>query len=417
VTPDFSSNQNNYFGAAPSGTEQVYMRSLPGGRGANVTLVDAEYDWNNSHEDFIVSSTLITGQRYTGFGNDHGTAVLGELVGRDNGLGVIGGAPDATMKLAGVMFSGVRNVASAVTNSSSQLTVGDVILIEQQEDGPGAGSSDYVPVEWVQSVFDAISAATAAGRIVVEPAGNGSQNLDDPIFQSKFNRATRDSRAIIVGAGDANNARLSFSDYGSRVDVQAHGTSVTTTGYGDLYGANANEFYTAGFSGTSSASPIIASVAVTVQGYQKYHGRAVLTAAGMASTLKSGGSPQTGNTAQNIGPKPNLRNIVPLLDAGPPPSVSISGPQTLTLHQSGQYFANVSGGTAPFTYEWRSRNCGPSFGCGAWQNWFSTGSQNYTFASINSCGLNEIDLESRVTDAISRVGYSPTYIIRISNPC
>jgi len=100
-----------------------------------------------------------------------------------------------------------------------------------------------------------------------------------------------------------------------------------------------------------------------------------------------------------------------------PPSVSISGPQTLTLHQSAQYFANVYGGTQPYTYEWRDRDCGPQFGCSAWANWFSTGSQNYTFASINGCGLNEIDLESRVTDALSRIGYSSTYIIHISNPC
>jgi len=101
----------------------------------------------------------------------------------------------------------------------------------------------------------------------------------------------------------------------------------------------------------------------------------------------------------------------------PPLGVYISGPAQLMLHESGQYFANASGGVGPYTYAWRSRNCGPAVGCGAWQSWYSTGSQNYTFASINSCGYNEIDLEARVTDSRSIFAYSLTYVIRITNPC
>ncbi len=100
-------------------------------------------------------------------------------------------------------------------------------------------------------------------------------------------------------------------------------------------------------------------------------------------------------------------------------SVSISGPQYVTRYQSAQYFATPTNGTAPYTYEWRSRQCtdGGGYNCGAWQNWFSTGAQNYTYASINSCGLARNELQARVTDAVPSTATSYTYPIWITNPC
>ena len=41
-------------------------------------------------------------------------------------------------------------------DENNEFHVGDVVLIEQQADGPGAGDSDYVPMEWKQASFDAI---------------------------------------------------------------------------------------------------------------------------------------------------------------------------------------------------------------------------------------------------------------------
>jgi hypothetical protein len=99
-----------------------------------------------------------------------------------------------------------------------------------------------------------------------------------------------------------------------------------------------------------------------------------------------------------------------------PPTVTISGPTSATLHQSVADTASVTGGIAPYTYSWRSRQCGNS-GCGAWQNWISTGSQNYTYVSVNNCGITRTELQARVNDAGGAVDDSPTYSIYISNPC
>lgn len=316
ATPNFTPNQNNYFGAAPSGTENVYARSLAGGRGAGIRLIDIEYDWYYNHEDLGLSvANVIAGTPFAGFGNNHGTAVLGVLVARDNGFGVTGGAPDAIIRLASPYFGGDYRPADAIAAASNYADPGDVILLEQQANGPASGSSDFVPLEWITSVYDAIRVATQAGRVVVEAAGNGNQNLDATIFNGRFNRLGTDSRAIIVGAGDGTNARLSFSTYGSRLDVQAHGTSVTTTGYGGLFGTSGFNFYTSGFNGTSSASAVVAAAATVMQGHLRFRGRALLTAPEMASLLQATGSPQTGSTAQRIGPKPNLRAALARLDA------------------------------------------------------------------------------------------------------
>lgn len=109
-----------------------------------------------------------------------------------------------------------------------------------------------------------------------------------------------------------------------------------------------------------------------------------------------------------------LRWLYPL----PVFEASISGPQYVARYQSAQYFGNSINGVGPYTYEWRSRQCYDSngFNCGTWQNWFSTGSQNYTYASINSCSLWRNELQVRITGGDGRVATSSTYPIWITSP-
>ena len=306
VTADFTPLQG-YLGQAPQGIEATYARTQPGGAGQGVTVVDLEYDWNFAHEDLgLPPATLIGGQRYTGFGDDHGTAVLGELFGRANGFGVSGGVFSATPRTVGAFFNGQYNPANAVAVAAANMAVGDVLLIEQQAVGPN-GAEKYVPLEWIPSVYDAIRLATQAGKIVVEAGGNGAQNLDAPEFNGRFNRQQFDSRALIVGAGNAQHAILSFSDYGTRVDLQGWGIGVVTTGYGDFSGTTKADYYTDEFSGTSSASPIVAAAAAAVQGYVKAQGKPALSPSELRSLLISTGTPQTGDLSRSIGPLPNLR--------------------------------------------------------------------------------------------------------------
>jgi subtilisin-like proprotein convertase family protein len=318
TTPNFEPQQG-YLDAAPTGIGARDAWNLPGGRGQGVLVIDIEYDWNTAHED--LESALGQELCYVPAGNftDHGTAVLGEMGGGDNGYGVTGAVHGATFGMVTQDPVGMSNsVSRAITCATPLMGPGDVMLLETQSNGP----LGLLPSEWNQDVFDAVSIATAAGITVVAAAGNGNVDLDDPAHGGLFNRAVRDSGAIIVGAGappdtgQPDRSRLSFSTYGSRVDVQGWGSSVTTSGYGGLFtgGGDPNQYYTSGFNGTSSASPIVASAAAALQGIRMASGAPPLDPTVVRQVLTDTGTPQqSGPFPGNIGPRPDLDAAVAAL--------------------------------------------------------------------------------------------------------
>src|SRR5262249_810000 len=162
--------------------------------------------------------------------------------------------------------------------------------------------------------------------IVVEPASNGSENLDDPIYNGVFNRANRDSGAIVVGAGmppegiygpGPDRSPTATTDFGSRVDVQGWGDSITTCGYGDIrHNEGQNNLYTGRFGGTSGASAMVAAAAAVIESIAKAENRPPLPPAVLRQLLVSAGTAQTGDPGQHIGPRPNLRAAIQALDSG-----------------------------------------------------------------------------------------------------
>jgi serine protease len=208
--------------------------------------------------------------------------------------------------------------ARAIGLATGFLGKGDVIIIEQQIFVCQTLFYPYGPLEWLQPVFDAVSTATAKGIIVVEAAGNGRMNLDNSICNDKFNRDVRDSLAIIVGAGSStDHSRLDFSSYGSRVDVQGWGEKVTTTGYGDAFNpGDIRQKYTKVFSGTSSATPIVAGAVLDIQGILKGCGAELLAPAIMRQTLVDTGTPQANPGTGHIGPLPHIKPAVQAIAPG-----------------------------------------------------------------------------------------------------
>lgn len=265
---DPSQMNQGYENAAPDGIDAEFAWPLAGGDGAGMDWVDLEQGWTLNHEDLNAAGiTLISGTNTAYFG--HGTAVLGEVAGVDNTLGVVGIAPAAGARVVSQYQPGGYNTAQAILSAIAVMDFGDVLLLEAQTTSSAA--TGFVPVEVEQATFDAIRLATALGVVVVEAGANGSEDLDaytDPVLGRILDRSSadfRDSGAIMVGASSSAvpHTRMWFTNFGSRIDCYAWGENITTTG--DGWTGNLTTTYTSSFGGTSGASPIVTGAAVIVQ--------------------------------------------------------------------------------------------------------------------------------------------------------
>jgi subtilisin family serine protease len=311
-TPSYRAQQG-YLDPAPGGINAPAAWKERGGRGDAVWFADIEGAWNAKHEDLPTDRIHAIGRPMRSRDWEmHGTAVLGEVVSRDNNLGMLGIAPD----VARVVTSSVTDVsaAAAIDLAQAELRPGDVLLIELHAIGP---RGRFLPMEYWDDVFDVIQIASARGVVVIEAAGNGAEDLDHEAYKGKLDRRVRDSGAIMVGAGApalkgwTDRSRLDFSNFGTRVDVQGWGRMVATNDYGDLQGCDATtRKYTNQFAGTSSASPIVAGAVLLVESIIKTEKKCALPPKELRKVLIDTGSPQTdgphGSAKQRIGPRPDL---------------------------------------------------------------------------------------------------------------
>lgn len=283
-----------------------------GAMGQGVRISDCEYGWNPTHEDFNeIDLHLEPGQTihpnvFANGWEQHGTAAAGVSYAMVNEYGCNGMAPQAEIYTypEWTVQEGGRRV-TCITNAIAASMPGDVVLLEMQT----SGVNGYVPAEYALGVWTVTKTGTDAGVIVVGAAGNGAEDLDAPEYADYMARG--DSGAILVGAGTSffHNA-LSFSTYGSRVNIQAWGEGVQTLGYGDIAfnGSDPDQWYTSGFSGTSSASSIAAPACALIQSFQLDTYGTPMSPATMRQLLIDTGWPQ--GTGGHIGPAINLRNAL-----------------------------------------------------------------------------------------------------------
>ncbi|MFC0038330.1 S8 family serine peptidase [Actinomadura rayongensis] len=303
----------------------------------NSTFIVGIYDrkniWNLCHEEFTgrpggapVNVLPLVGpacnSRYDAM---HGTSTLGIIAADDgNGKGISGLVPNA-----GIQLSTSNDLAAA----AAALNAGDVLDLEWGIYNSAGDGLD--PAEASTYYYQVILGAVQRGVSVIEPATNEGIDLDDPSDPGGAAVMARpDSGAIMVGAGapprpsgadcpgpsaPAERSKLDFSDYGSRVNVQAYGECAATTGVdaaNDLTPTetdpNRQYWY---FSGTSSATPIVAGAVAALQGIAKKYGTP-LEPRQLRQLLVQTGTPQTGDTSKHIGPQPNLRAAVSYLRGG-----------------------------------------------------------------------------------------------------
>lgn len=318
--------RQGYLEPAPLGINAPYAWSIKGGDGKGTTFVDMEYGWLFSHEDLVNQKIeLMSGQNKSEH-HDHGTSVLGIVSAEDNKIGGIGIAPKAKVKVVSqIRDNGMYNTADAILSAVNHMQAGDILLLEAQATYEGYGDKNYLPVEVKPDIFDAIRLGTNKGIIIIEAGANGGNDLDqfrDRNGKQVLNRNSpdfKDSGAIMVGAASARvpHKRSYFSNYGSRVDVYGWGNAVDTTD------AKPREFmtnlYTSSFSGTSSASPIIAGAAASIQGITKTNLGKVYTPSQLRDILSdpSTGTKSNDPASDKIGVLPDLKAIVSKLGFSP----------------------------------------------------------------------------------------------------
>lgn len=329
--------------------DQTYLDSDPGVNmkfawemditGEGIRVRDVEYGFNPNHEDLVDQNiTLADGMTINSQASElyteHGTSVFGILGANKGEYGVSGMVYNAAEFILFPEWqeSGYDRV-EAVTKAIENSDIGDVIIYEMQTGGQG---NNYVPAEYDATIWDLTKAATDTGIIIVAAAGNGNQNLDNPFYNSYNDRG--DSGAIIVGAGtpDIDHNRINTwwgSTYGSRVNLQAWGENVRTSGYGDFseIGGDFNQRYV-DFNGTSSATPIVAACVIALQSYYYELTGEYLTGSQLKTILIDTGIPQGDPENGNIGPFPDMEAAIQKLQDEYLTTFDINNKQTFKIY-------------------------------------------------------------------------------------
>ena len=301
----------DYLDPAPLGIGVQCAWKQLGGDGEGMWFVDLEQNWDLHHPDLPDPPiSLISGLRR--YEQSHGTSVLGIVVAVDNAEFHVGIAPKASARVISEWRpadASRTNPADAIMEVIAMLRFGDVLLLETQY--LRESDRSLWPSEGQMAVRNAIRAGVALGIVVVEAAGNGGNNLDEYVDASGnriLNQAGEDpdnSCAILVGAASAAlpHSRVRSSNFGKRVNCYAWGESVNTL--------DAEEpLFTANFSGTSSASAIVAGAALVIQGIAKKKFGRCYEPRELRSILSNQGTPSGNPATDRIGVMPDLCKII-----------------------------------------------------------------------------------------------------------
>ncbi|MFD1215971.1 S8 family peptidase [Microbulbifer celer] len=365
AVPDFTHRQGYLYSREGNpedsyvlgGVDAHHAWTLPGGDGSGVDVVTTEIGaFNNNHVDLpqpfmVVGDYVIDG---------HDTASAGIIASLDNGFGTTGIAHGARL---GYAKYGVDRMIQAAEQlpPGSVMQVGIHYLHNSLDQHIGCGSSCYMPLDYYDGPYDAVRYITQElGVHVVAAAGNGNINLDHSYFNGRFDPNQRDSGSLLVGAADpATGLRASFSNYGKRVGTFSWGWNVTTTGYGGLYNET-NAKYTATFSGTSSANPIVAGAVASLQGIASAAGLGALDTGDMRELVNLTGYPMQNGDDTTIGTHPDLRAAAELLlgNTGGTNRAPLVSVPTGTVVSEGESFELAANASDPdgdtLTFQWQA---------------------------------------------------------------
>lgn len=228
------------------GLDRLDQRNLPlnssysydrDGQGIKTYIVDTGV--RSTHSEFagrmVTGFSAINDGRGTTDCQGHGTHVAGTVAGT-----VYGVAKKASVVPVRVLDCNGSGTSTSVVSGLDWVT-------SNHQAGEAAVANMSLGGGASQAIDDAVSRAINDGVTTVVAAGNENTNACN-------SSPARLAAAITVGATQNNDARASYSNYGTCLDIFAPGSSITSAGI-------SSDSSTATMSGTSMASPHVAGVA------------------------------------------------------------------------------------------------------------------------------------------------------------
>ena len=247
----------------------------PGTRGTGIRIGVVDDGLQTAHPDLSPNVDTVNDKDWNGgdadpnpgTGDDHGTACAGNAAARgDNGIGVTGTAPEATLV-------GMRLIAATVTDAQEAEAMAylpDLIQIKSNSWGPDdTGMVLEGPGPLTLAAFQSTTTTgrNNKGNIILWAGGNGGEATDN----SNYDGYANSIYTIAIGATDSAGRRASYSEPGANLVACAPSSGDTgtlgittvdrtgTAGYNTASSASGGD-YTNDFGGTSSATPTAAGI-------------------------------------------------------------------------------------------------------------------------------------------------------------
>jgi subtilisin len=203
------------------------------GNGVKVAVCDTGINYNHPDlkANYAGGYDFVNGDADPLDDNGHGTHVSGTIAANNDGVGIVGVAPDVNLYVLKVLNSSGSGSFSYCI-SALDWCIANGIKVANFSLG---ASTD--PGSTVKAAFDN---AAAKGVICVCSAGNSGSGADTVGYPAKY------PSCIAVASTTSSDAWSSFSSTGPGVDIAAPGSSIYSTLYTGGYGT---------MSGTSMACP------------------------------------------------------------------------------------------------------------------------------------------------------------------